>query len=340
MTKWSPLGEGTYNRVYLSDDGLSVLKIQKDKDDIADSPERSVRLWNEINPHLAPPAYIEKTEEFGEGWICPFVKGKQASDSQISNALIDIYNRCGRIVVDAASPKNFITTTTGQVVCVDIGMALQMDWREEVYFDNIARRRSTISLTAWEKIHEAYNDYFQTCKKSLPTTIDTTKALLFIKSMRPNIFDASFLKQKPELVTKLAAAYDEKDVRGALIDLDKNTPISLDNIRASCIKELKKYIDTRGLINKSDIFEPNLVTKFFRNNVLTTFKVEQTRQLIKKIETAGSIDALQETIEQCQENKELVKATFRSGLSSSLGKCLIILEVAKQNPEMKPSNSI
>jgi hypothetical protein len=92
---------------------------------ITDLPERSVRLWNEINPDLEPEATLISTE-MGDGWACPFIKGVQASDHEMSVALIDIFNRTGRIVVDATAPENFIKTPSGKVVCIDIGMALQI----------------------------------------------------------------------------------------------------------------------------------------------------------------------------------------------------------------------
>src|SRR3989338_631154 len=132
MPRWKKLGEGTYNVAYVSDDGKSVLKIQK-SDDKTDTPERSVRLWNTINPDIPPPARLEQTEK-GVGWVCPFIKGKQASDKEMSIALIDIYNKTGRIIVDATAPKNFVKLPfpRSRVVCVDVGMAIQMEQRDEV----------------------------------------------------------------------------------------------------------------------------------------------------------------------------------------------------------------
>jgi len=119
---WSLLGEGAYNIAYINPQGTLVLKIQKDKPYDTDLPERSVRLWNEINPHCTPEAYVVNTK-YGMAWVCPFIKGRQATDDEMSNAIIDIYNNTGRIVVDATAKNNFITTHKGKVVCIDIGMA-------------------------------------------------------------------------------------------------------------------------------------------------------------------------------------------------------------------------
>lgn len=59
---WKKLGSGVYNDTYLSDDGTRVLKIQKKDNEITDSLERSVRIWNEINDNLEPKAAIIQTE--------------------------------------------------------------------------------------------------------------------------------------------------------------------------------------------------------------------------------------------------------------------------------------
>ncbi len=58
MIKWKDLGKGSYNNTYISPDGLSVLKVCHKEDAKTDSPERSVRIWNELNPDLSPPARL------------------------------------------------------------------------------------------------------------------------------------------------------------------------------------------------------------------------------------------------------------------------------------------
>ena len=69
--KWVLLGAGSYNRAYRSQDSREVLKIQKNAAE-TDTPERSVRLWNLINPDLVPPARLEDSAH-GKGWVCPFI---------------------------------------------------------------------------------------------------------------------------------------------------------------------------------------------------------------------------------------------------------------------------
>ena len=375
MTTWTRLGAGSYNIAYRSDDGLQVLKIQKKKGATPigeyDSPQRSVRLWNELNPKLPPPAYLAQTAK-GTGWVCPYVEGRQASDDEMSAALIDIFNSSGRIVVDATAPKNFVTTPRGQVVCVDIGMALQMEKREEAHFGR--RKKSMTSLDAWKELHNSYIPFLNECKTMVggcPHTVDTVKALLFITSNRPDIFDLSFLKDNPLLVEKLAKAYDPQgqlDVLGevdtavaeqkasvelvngalnALVDkamagqtpeevregrkiLKEERPITFENSKESCIKQVEKYIQSRGLINHQGHFKPSWMTIIFRNMRLTTQKIEEAKQLIEHLRSADSLDEISQAIASTQTHGHVKEGRFFHGMASCLGKCMLIVDVAQK----------
>lgn len=210
---WEYLGAGSYNTAYRSKDRLEVLKIQKRRDDETDRPERSVRLWEQLNPippGPPPPPYM--CEHDGKlGWVCPFVVGRQSTDDEMSAALIDIYTRSGRIVVDATAPKNFVTTPPtekypdGQVVCVDIGMALALERREDEFF-----AKSLTSLNAWGDLNEVYDGWLPQYSRTYPHTVDTVKALLFIKINRPDIMDVDFLKNDYALIARLSSAYTKQ----------------------------------------------------------------------------------------------------------------------------------
>ena len=151
--KWQRIGAGNYNRVFRSEDRKLVLKVQLNASD-TDSPERSVRLWNLINSHLQPPATIIESEH-GLGWVCPFVEGERASDNDIPDALIDIYNKSGRIILDAVA-DNFVKTPDGKVVCIDIGMALRLDNEEQKRLLPKPDAPSIISDEAWKKYQRVY----------------------------------------------------------------------------------------------------------------------------------------------------------------------------------------
>lgn len=359
---WTKLGKGAFNFAYKSDDGKSVFKVQQDASEKTDTPDRSVRLWNEINPHLPPPATVTEDKELGKGWICPFVEGRQSADNEMSDALVSIFNNTGRIIVDAISPRNFITTNDGKVMCIDIGMALQMENREEeVCLSTRGRRKSVVSLETWQGLHYEYNAYFERGRDLRPLTVDTIKALLFIKANRPDIFDVSFLKTDPSCVSKLVRAYDRSngafhrqaltyldqvvssanksepeektppEIRQGKETLKEKRPINLDNIKESCIKELERYINSRGSIHEGK-FKASLITRFFRNLELTSDKVGRTQNVIANIQNASSIGEITNLISAAQTDPVITKAgsIFSSNLGAKLGKCAIILENAKQ----------
>jgi len=217
MKNWEKLGSGTYNNAYINKSGKKVLKIQKKSFGIFkinpayDAPERSVRLWNELNPHLHPPARVVTFKSGIKGWICPFIKGVQANDDEISMALIKIFNNTGRIIIDAASPNNFVTTPKGEVVCLDVGQAFQLDPRgEEYYVGGRPRRKSITSIAAWIELQDTLIDYLNDKDNNIicPLTMKTVKALLFIKQNFPDIFDVGFLSGNSPAISRLAKAFD------------------------------------------------------------------------------------------------------------------------------------
>ncbi|KTD68595.1 MULTISPECIES: hypothetical protein [Legionella] len=372
---WKKLGSGVYNDTYVSDDGTRVLKIQKRENEITDSPERSVRLWNEINPDLKPPAAIIQTE-FGLGWVCPYIKGRQSTDKEISAALIDIFNRTGRIIVDAASPKNFITTPEGKVICVDIGMALQLDKKEEQQFGR-ERRNSVISQASWELTSEQYKDVIFPLTRfvlKMEDTVNTIKALLFLRENRPDITNADFLNtthsykskfgiilQRTYLTTLSNAFSTEKEKQDDAINALKeantevkdhrsnsvttSTPndeqLSVDEVikmlkdempptvttfKGSCIKELERYIKSRGSLNYEGHFEPSFLTRKLRDEALTGDKVEKALRLIENIRKENTIEGVKSLIDEAQKDQMVNKARFGSGLASRLNRCICILE--------------
>ena len=306
----------------------------------------------------------------------------------MSIALIDIFNRTGRIVVDATARENFIKTESGKVICIDIGMALQMQQREQLQSldRKYIRRRSITSLQTWKSLKDAYTPFFKQCALSNPETVNTVKALLFIKINRPDIFDVDFLKNNDKLVKQLSIAYDKQSalynsspvVNNALKQLDmyaekqpkfiepkdefaidsqldkidsivtehiESNPITevdearkelelirkmtLDNIKESCRVEINRYIKSRGELNIKGKFNPSWVTYLFRNNELTRSKVRGAISLMKEIESTDSLEEINDLLEKCLQNKELVKSAHKSGFESKIKTCLSIVETAK-----------
>jgi hypothetical protein len=257
--EWVYLGKGSYNKVYQSKDKLHIFKVQIESppqlDSIPDRPDRSVRLWNEINPGFPaeiaqqitvpavsiPAVYnaqkiliapqVNIAGGIYDGWVCPYIKGKAPSDQEISNTIIDIFNRTGRIITDGPGNNNFKKMQNGKVICIDIGLALILDKRDKVYYQGkLIRSKSSASLEVWENVGNNFDTFYKHTLPIKPKTVRTIKALLFIQINRPDIFDVGFLMQSPDLITQLANAYDQqliiKKIDSALIPIPKETVIN------------------------------------------------------------------------------------------------------------------
>lgn len=256
---WTKLGSGSYNNVYISADKQFVLKIQKEnlnpKDIIADRPERSVRIWNEINPDL-PASLLEM--ETGKVWICPYVFGTEPSDKEISSSVIDIFNRTGRIVTDAPGRSNFVKTPAGKIICIDVGFALKLERRTQDAHGSLKRYKSEVSLTAWDNVRHNYASFFADASLTKPTTVNTVKALLFIQNNRPDLCNVSFLNA--DFIQYFAKAYHKKNIQNALTLLDdlstikcseKNTSLML-AAKHGFLSELQELIKEGADINDTN----------------------------------------------------------------------------------------
>lgn len=367
MITWAPLKSGEYNDVYKSSDGLWVLKIQKsdiNKEVVdLDTPERSVRIWNELNPDFNT-AYVEENTPYGKGWVCPFIAGEQASNTQIFGALIQIFNQHGRIVIDAPSSGNFLVTSDKKVVCVDVGMCLQLEQRTHLNFTQPLRRASVISRKTMHNLKGAYDECFTKTPKDYSLCVKAIKALLFIKNYRPKINNAGFLFVNNDLLNLLAGAYDKKYVIDALMQLDNldTTPtknsleepgtidgqelqelnssnsIVLSSAKSTCSNALDQYIYSRGWLSKDGLFSPSRKTLLFRDTMLTNTKVQCARALKRNIQQADTLEEMDEYIHVTNEfNNRLNTKHTVSGLGTSLAKCHFIVTLTKQQCNQIPA---
>jgi hypothetical protein len=362
MTKptWSWLGGGTFNNAYANEDNTLVLKVMKDIRDsdgsiyraATDLPERSIKLWNEINNHPELPpavAYIDTENPSMNGWTCPLIKGKNASDSEISMALLDVFNRSGRIVIDAYVPGNFIKSEKGPVVCVDIGMALKLQKQEDLFFAQsevfshaLVRSHSVTSVKEWESnehrsgYKEIYGSFPLLSKIFNPNTVNTTKALLFIKAYRPDIFNVDFLKTNKSLVGQLASAYDKslssaqdlpepKEIANAKKALMHEKPPTVAQLKENCKLELERYILSRGMLSDSGEYSPSGRTKFFRDTMLTGRKVDIAQRLIEQISGLNTADEIKAAIEVLNSRTDIPEQVLGGDFLKRINKCLFIV---------------
>ncbi len=382
---WTYLGGGSFNYAYVNKDRTTVLKIMQPKESNGlgtdaevpetDTPERSVRLWNEINP--TPPFATEfKMEDGTTAWTCPYVSGEEPNGMELSIALINVFNKCQRIVIDGTSEKNFIKLKNGEILCVDIGLALQLDLAEEATLKTIndtidrqalprlKRRDSVTSNDVWQQRfysmysrdggvfdnHAEYGDF--------KIAVNTAKSLLFIKKYRPDIVKVDFLKNNIALIGKLAAAYDQ-DYRThkqrkntklnpqIIVDakeiLNQIAPNNLDSLKKSLKTNLERYIISRGKIEKSHekinkITLHSNLSSFFRSSKQKN-KLLFVQRLIENIEKAQSFEEIKSLITKARNDPIFNSPSiFRSELKQkTLAFCNVILDSSAQffNLELK-----
>jgi hypothetical protein len=354
---WVPLGSGTFNWAYTDSSSETertlVLKIQKPISHgpkNADRPDRAVRLWNLINPDVVPPAEMVRVESsdfdryhlsdhrspsgaFVDAWTCPYVRGEQASADEISEAVVRIFNRTGRIVIDAISPRNFLRTPSGNIVCVDIGMALELERREAApdsppHSPPLKRLKSDISLESWDAIQEPYIPYFLESRITNPEIVSTLQALLFLKLNRPDIHNADFLNTDADLRHQLADAYVVQrghlsegeprpaKVESALNSLDHRMAASTkagagsgagDDVEVDALNGLKKYcqlvlnvyVQAAKMSDKEFTAFPPIKAKELLSSIQAASSIEQIERLIDAL-PASTIEELETTRHKCK----------------------------------------
>jgi hypothetical protein len=236
--QYTYLAQGSFNVVYTyyEDGTWMVLKLQRDcdakgikfSDDTLkfDDPERAKRLWDAMNPDIFPPAKLITLPEGttpNKGWACPYLTNQEASDREIYECVIGIFNRTGRIVMDAHR-ENFRKTLDDKVVCIDPGLVLQLEKRD-IPFPTLARCKSKVSLLAKNlDKHVKLLEKLHTENKVSAKIPKIIKALIIIKKNRPDMINVDILKTDFTLLKTLAKAYDDKtQLPAALQSLDQST---------------------------------------------------------------------------------------------------------------------
>lgn len=239
------------------------------------------------------------------------------------------------------------TTDKDQVVCVDIGMALQIEYKddeilrgdkilkEDKFFSKSIRRTSVISLDAWEKVKKDHNFFFQLYAQSHSQTIKTIKALLFIRSKRPDILNVNFLKSDPKYIPLFAEAYsvirrfEDKPLKEAKKKLDNQQTLTLEKIKESCLKEINGYINSYGSIDRNGKFQPSFITQHFRNLHQITQSMVVAQSLALSITKASTLTEISITLKSARTN--LDDSNMPGGLSSSFLKCTAIAKIARKS---------
>ncbi len=143
-------------------------------------PFRAQRITEELYQHhdRMPNHFVLKAPSANRymkssyAWVMPYLDGRQASDDEMCEALIDIYKRTRRIVVDAPAKKNFLTVKDSRgkekTICIDVDWALR-------------RTNSKESLNATDDIYKTYDAFFKAYISKYPKTISLIKNLLYLE---------------------------------------------------------------------------------------------------------------------------------------------------------------
>ena len=215
-------------------------------------------------------------------------------------------------------------------------MALQLDPLIPVGPPGRSRRGSIISRDAWSDVGANFSGYFAhpNNTSTMQRSTNTVKALLFVKFNRPDICDADFLVGNDQLVNQLAAAYSQPRLTiGAIAQLNVLRPRTLSSIKESCVRELQRYIESRGAILYDDSFEPSFMTKIFRNQERTREKIADAKRLIKEINSQTSSDDLSILIQDAKLADGNRRGIFSSGLGATLNQCAMILQRTEIAPQ-------
>ena len=308
---WSYLGQGTWNYVFVNQDKTRVLKISVADDNNLDAPERSVRLWNQINPAFNSARVIPITSAFC-AWECPYIEGVSANDEEIADCLVDIFSQTdGRIIMDPHQ-DNFIKTKEGRIVCIDIGMALQFEPN---------RRNRSYSYTTdaeWDGNYlRAYRAWMHRIN-GLPRTIAVLKALYLVKNAFPRYKNVDFIKQYQSLL------HFERAFDCVFSDHD-DTPITLsESMHIQLVKftlELEKLkVEIVAFLNEfSNVTQKQwLKPRSFKNQQAAC------HSLIQKIQKAKRFCKIQTLLKGASDATKMYKTygIWRSPFAYTLAKCL------------------
>ncbi len=173
--QWTVLGEGSYNKAYLSTHpftigeytGHWVLKKPTSGSSKSDI-NRAVRKWNILNPSL--PSF-----KHNNAWLVPYLGQNPASDEQIAEKLIEIYQNTGEIIADACGKGN-VLVYQGKVICIDMDFSF---CRGSLISDKYLNDKDNIGL-----LMKYLGEYSTNHGK--PNSVSVIKTLLYLESHLPN----------------------------------------------------------------------------------------------------------------------------------------------------------
>lgn len=244
---WNYFSEGSYNFVYLSACKQLILKVPKEHHRYTEQPQRAIKVFSEIHPEWAHQTKMFQYMHL-QGWIMPYFIGRPANDAEVAKQLIHIYQRTGRIVLDAPSKQNFICTPFDEIICIDVGFAFRIQ-------SNLVHSVSHTSLVQWSSFKNDFNHFFLRPYNmtNFQQTTHIIQALLFLQTHLPHFKDCEFLFDYPHTAKYLAYCYKKNcdlSMHERKNAIDQVIYFSFENIKQRCKNILMQYLQSRCLINQ------------------------------------------------------------------------------------------
>lgn len=220
--QWSGVGAGSFNQVFVSKKAFT-LKINEQsyhcrwvrkkplEKNLQSECRRAVRVWNELysdNPATQNP--LNKYE-----WLAPYFGYHKANDSQAAEAVVKVYKKTGRIVVDACGADN-VLVHHNEVKIIDIDVALNPHSPASKDF---ARRE-----IQYNPVRCGYDDFWDGQVASMPKTVNVIKTLCYLEQQLGELGDIRVMLDLPmvELLHSYRIGHRVIDIE-TLIMLSKNS---------------------------------------------------------------------------------------------------------------------
>ncbi|MFZ4076736.1 MAG: ankyrin repeat domain-containing protein [Legionellaceae bacterium] len=268
-TPWRPLGKGAYHQTYLSQkkllmggySGQWVLKSPFKTGSEYNEVDRALRKWKLLNPDYP----VFKTHN---GWLLPFLGRDHASDEQIAQLLLELYQRTGSIVADACGKAN-VLFYHNKVICIDMDLAL--------------RKNSIISEDFLKEVYPErhFKQYLVDYANSKPLSVSRTRTLLYLETALPlyekraaitprvlslirlfRITNTPLTQALMDLLLSIADADPKHEIHDrwmtidaihALASIDKPTPLTKTFLLKWIDEQLRDPAHIRDLIQKGNL---------------------------------------------------------------------------------------
>jgi len=245
-TQWDYLDHGSYNHVSVSRTNITiegytgrwVRKKIIDQDELMSNSTRAIRKWNLHNPDY--PAFQTK-----EGWLLPYLGNVPASDEQIAEKLVEIYQNTGNVIADACGRNNFLFYQN-KVICIDMDLSLRRgSFASEDYLSN-NYVNSDNARTYWDAC---------AAPEKKPKTVAVIETLCYLEQHLPNYNKKNLIT--PRLIQllhifrlkKIPVTMEIMDILLEIVNIDHNS-------------EIKNKLITPQLINTlQNIKQHSLITK-------------------------------------------------------------------------------